>query len=117
MHEDLIKQLRELQAITEHCDERSCYECENRELCDKHDNKTLSGTYKEAADVIEKLTTYVRWIDELREDGYYLQKTRTTYYGQSIITAPLPQLWEKIGMLHFGEDDVVSITEIPGESI
>ena len=56
MHEDLIKRLRELQAITEHCDEQSCGECENRELCDKHDNKTLSGTYKEAADAIEGLS-------------------------------------------------------------
>lgn len=53
MHEDLIKRLRELQAITEHCDEQSCGECENRELCDKLENKTLSGTYKEAADAIE----------------------------------------------------------------
>lgn len=55
MHEDLIKRLRELQAITEHCDEHSCFECENKELCYKHDNKTLSGTYKEAADAIETL--------------------------------------------------------------
>ena len=56
MYEDLIKRLRELQAITEHCNEHSCFECENRELCDKHDNKTLSGTYKEAADAIEELS-------------------------------------------------------------
>ena len=53
--DELVKRLRELQTITEHCDEQSCDECENRELCDKHDNKTLSGTYKEAADAIEGL--------------------------------------------------------------
>ena len=55
MYDELVKRLRELQTITEHCDEQSCDECENRELCDKHDNKTLSGTYKEAADAIEEL--------------------------------------------------------------
>lgn len=55
MHDELVKRLRELQTITEHCDEQSCDECENRELCDKHDNKTLSGTYNEAADAIEEL--------------------------------------------------------------
>ena len=53
---ELIKRLRELQAITEHCGEQLCFECENRDLCDKHDNKTLSGTYKEAADAIEELS-------------------------------------------------------------
>ena len=97
MHEDLIKRLRELQAITEHCDEQSCYECENRELCDKHDNKTLSGTYKEAADAIEDLTAYVRQIEELRKDGYYLEKIEMTPYGHTIMTGPLPaaeESWE-----------------------
>lgn len=115
MHEDLIKRLRELQAITEHCDERSCVECENRELCDKHDNKTLSGTYKEAADVIEELTAYVRQIDELRKDGYYLQKTKTTPYGQAIMTGLLPQPPKKVGKLHVDKNGVALITEIPAE--
>ena len=55
MYDELVKRLRELQILTEHCDEQSCLECKNRELCDKYDNKTLSGTYKEAADAIEEL--------------------------------------------------------------
>lgn len=59
MHDELVKRLRELQAITEHCGEQSCGECENRELCDKYDNKTLSGTYKEAADAIEELNKQI----------------------------------------------------------
>ena len=89
--EDLIKRLRELQAITEHCDEQSCKECENRESCDKYDNKTLGGTYKEAADAIEKLTAYVQQIEKLRKDGYYLQKIKMTTYGQDIATGLLPK--------------------------
>ena len=115
MCEDLIKRLRELQAITEHCDEQSCVECENRELCDKHDNKTLSGTYKEAADAIEDLTTYARQLEELRKDGYYLQKTTMTPYGQGIITGLLPQPPKKVGKLHVDKHGVASITEIPEE--
>ena len=95
MYEELVKRLRELQAITKHCDEQSCDECENRKLCDKHDNKTLSGTYKEAADAIEELSSYVRQIEELRKDGYYLQKTKMMTYGQATMTRPLPELPEE----------------------
>ena len=71
MYDELVKRLRELQAITEHCDEQSCDECENRELCDKHDNKSLSGTYKEAADAIEDLSKEMKtgeWCADY--DGY-----------------------------------------------
>lgn len=56
MYNELIKRLRELQSITEHCGEQPCSECENRELCDTHDNKTLSETYKEVVDAIEELS-------------------------------------------------------------
>lgn len=56
MYDELIKRLRELQALTERCDEQSCFECKNRELCYKHDNTTLSKTYKQAADAIEELS-------------------------------------------------------------
>lgn len=56
MYEELIKRVREVQAIAEHCDGKVCDKCENRELCDKYDNKTLSETHKEAADAIEELT-------------------------------------------------------------
>ena len=61
MYDELVKRLRDLQSITEHCGEQSCGECEIRELCDKYDNKTLNGTYKEAADAIEELSK-PRWI-------------------------------------------------------
>ena len=45
----------------------------------------------EVADAIEKLTAYVRQIEELRKDGYYLQKIEMTTYGNAIMTMPLPQ--------------------------
>lgn len=59
MYDELVKGLRELQYITAHCSENWCAECANKELCDKHDNKTLSRTYKEAADAIEELSKEV----------------------------------------------------------
>ena len=55
MYDELVKRLRELQILTEHCDEQSCLECKNRKLCDKYDNKTVNRTYKEAANAIEEL--------------------------------------------------------------
>ena len=77
MYDELVKRLRELQTITEHCDEQSCDECENRELCDKHDNKTLSGTYKEAADAIEELQQLTNaQLDIIKQYQAYLDKTR-----------------------------------------
>ena len=46
---------------------------------------------KEAADAIEELSAYVRQIEELRKDGYYLQKTKMMTYGQATMTMPLPE--------------------------
>lgn len=45
----------------------------------------------EAADAIEELTAYVRQLEELREDGWFLQKTKMMTYGQATMTMPLPQ--------------------------
>ena len=47
--------------------------------------------YKQAADAIEELSAYVRQIEELRKDGYYLQKTKMMTYGQATMTMPLPE--------------------------
>ena len=51
----LIDRLKELQKITESCDDNSCGNCENFVLCDKYGNDVLAATYKEAVDVIEAL--------------------------------------------------------------
>ena len=45
----------------------------------------------EAVDAIEELIAYVRQIEELRKDGYYLQKTKMMTYGQAIMTIPIPE--------------------------
>ena len=47
--------------------------------------------YDKAADAIEELTAYVRQIEELRKDGYYLQKTKMMTHGQATMTMPLPE--------------------------
>ena len=72
MYEELIKRLR-LQADVE---------------------KFYSGEpmlYDQAADAIEELSDYVRKIEELRKDGYYLQKTKMMTYGRATMTMPLPE--------------------------
>ena len=45
----------------------------------------------DAADAIEELSAYVQQLDELREDGWYLQKTKMMTYGQATMTMPLPE--------------------------
>ena len=92
MYDELVKRLRELQTITEHCDEQSCDECENRELCDKHDNKTLSGTYKEAADAVEELQKLTdAQLDIIKQYQVYLNKTRWIP-----VTERLPEAGERV---------------------
>ena len=51
----------------------------------------VEGLIKEAADAIEELSAYVRQIEELRKDGYYLEKTKMMTYGQATMTMPLPE--------------------------
>jgi hypothetical protein len=51
----------------------------------------VSELIAEAADAIDALTAYVRQIEELRKDGYYLQKTKMMTYGQATMTMPLPE--------------------------
>ena len=55
---------------------------------------TLEETFRlfyEAADAIEELSAYVRQIEELRKDGYYLQKSKMMTYGLATMTQPLPK--------------------------
>ena len=81
MYDNLIKRLR-------YCsEERSgCGTCELSDTC-----VLRAGLLQQAADAIEELTAYVRQIEELRKDGYYLQKTEMMTYGQAIMTMPLPE--------------------------
>ena len=51
----------------------------------------VSEIIGEAADAIEKLSAYARQFEDLRKDGYYLQKTKMMTYGQATMTMPLPQ--------------------------
>lgn len=104
MHEDLIKRLRNGLS----CYGEKCLSCQDRKDCVTHYEH-------EAADVIEELTAYVQQIEELREDGYYLQKLKMMPFGQVVKTGPLPKPPMKVGKLHVGKNGVVSITEIPEE--
>lgn len=58
---------------------------------DKPPLRCMRQLLSEAADAIEKLSAYVRQIEELRKDGYYLQKTKMMTYGQATMTQPLPE--------------------------
>jgi hypothetical protein len=74
MYEELIKRLRE-KAGAFYYDGRPDIACD----------------YEQSADAIEELSAYVRQIEELRKDGYYLQKTKMMTYGQTIMIMPLPE--------------------------
>ena len=50
-----------------------------------------SDLMREAADAIAELSAYVQMLEELRKDGWYLQKTKMMTYGQATMTRPLPE--------------------------
>ena len=83
MNDELVKRLWE-------CASGECFNCSqytpttNASVCSK-------DLMKQAADAIEELTAYVRQIEELRKDGYYLQKTKMMTYGQATMTMSLPE--------------------------
>lgn len=56
------------------------------------ESENVRTNLSEATDAIEELTAYVQQIEELRKDGYYLQKTKMMTYGQATMTMPLPEL-------------------------
>lgn len=86
MYEEIVKALRncDFPYDVHYC--RNCVcQLEHGGSCD------CRRLFPRAADAIEKLTAYVRQIEELRKDGYYLQKTKMMTYGQAIMTMPLPE--------------------------
>ena len=74
MYEELIQRLRE-----------------NAGAFDYDGRPDIACDYEQASNAIEELSTYVRQIEELRKDGYYLQKTKMMTYGQATMTKPLPE--------------------------
>ena len=79
--DDLVKRLRDAAKMSEAL----------AVLLPHSEGNATAKLYNEAADAIEELTAYVRQIEELRKDGYYLQKTKMMTYGQTIMTMPLPE--------------------------
>ena len=81
MYDELVKDLRK-------------YSCPNYSdgcgMCPSFKYGCAIRAIQQAADAIEELTAYVRQIEELRKDGYYLQKTKMMTYGQATMTMPLP---------------------------
>ena len=70
-----------------------CGVCQNPTLHDLMHCDDICPQFAQipAADAIEELSAYVRQIEELRKDGYYLQKTKMATCGQAIVTMPLPE--------------------------
>lgn len=80
MYEELVSRLRNGLS----CYGERCLSCPDKKHC-------TTKYQQEAADAIEKLSVYVQQLEELRKDGWYLQKTKMMTYGQAIMTRPLPE--------------------------
>lgn len=74
MHEKLIKRLRELASIPEHCENvADCGQCSKEDICLSFTNKQIIEVAMQAANVIEKLNyreTPMK-ITEIHVDEYY----------------------------------------------
>lgn len=85
MYDELVKNWRDcIGGLCGDCKYEHLHELGNFVPC-------MNALLAEAADAIEKLSAYVRQIEELRKEGYYLQKTKMMTYGQATMTMPLPE--------------------------
>ena len=85
MYEELVKRLRNCTSDTV----EDCAECPYQG--GYKGTYCMNGLIEEAADAIEKFSAYVQQLEELRKDGWYLQKTKMMTYGKATMTQPLPE--------------------------
>ena len=60
----LVKSLRELCEMTALCEDYSCFECPYEEKCSSYKNGRLSAVYGQAANTIEELMAFARFVAE-----------------------------------------------------
>ena len=64
MYDELINSLRELCEMTALCEDYSCFECPYEEKCSNYKNGRLSTVYGQAADAINGLMAFARFVAE-----------------------------------------------------
>lgn len=79
MYDEIVNLLRR-------CGKQKCKNCEYEYVLG-----CVTKLNEKAADAIEEMSSYVRQIEELRKDGYYLQKTKMMTCGNATMTMPLPE--------------------------
>ena len=85
MYDELVKQCRD-------CIDCLCGECKYEHL-QKPGNfvPCMNALLGEAADAIEELSKYVKYIGRLKCEGWYLQQTKYHDGYHAIATMPLPE--------------------------
>ena len=70
MYDELVKRLKELASIPEHCENvADCDECSKEEICLSYTNKRIIEVATQAADAIEELqATLCNWCAVCPED-------------------------------------------------
>ena len=87
MYEELIESSRACaMGYNGNCDR--CLFCG---MSNDKDGDCYQQLHKAAAAAIEEFSAYVQQLEELRKDGWYLQKTKMMTYGQATMTQPLPE--------------------------
>ena len=92
MYDELVKRLRDLASIPEHCENvESCDKCSKEDVCLSFTNARIIKTATEAADAIEELSKYADAIGKLKCEGWYLQQTKYHDGYHAVATRPLPE--------------------------
>ena len=81
MYEELVKRLRDAAKMSNAL----------AVLLPHSEGNAMAKLYNEAADAIEELMRYVQQMEKLRQEGWYLQKTKMMTYGQATMTMPIPE--------------------------
>lgn len=71
MYDELVKRLRELASIPEHCENvADCDQCSKEDICLSFTNKRIIEIATQAADAIEELSKALATVQDAHNEGY-----------------------------------------------
>ena len=85
MYDELIKQLKELASLPEHCENiADCDKCPKEEICLSFTNQRITEVVTEAADAIENLAKGRQWISVTETERLPDEKTPVLILADTI---------------------------------
>lgn len=98
MYDELIKRMRELASIPEHCEDvESCDQCPKEDICLSFTNKQIIEVVTQAADAIEELLTRIDGCENCKIAEEWWSFVHSSVTQKWIpVTERLPEIGKKV---------------------